>query len=84
MIVKKKIIQQPYDLEAEKLYYKEAATCPNCGTSRETPYNAPFELPPIEKFDVPYSRSIVYLCRKCGCRWIVKPFKKKRLKKGKQ
>ena len=23
MIVKKKIIQQPYDLEAEKLYYKE-------------------------------------------------------------
>ena len=26
MIVKKKIIQQPYDLEAEKLYYKEAVT----------------------------------------------------------
>ena len=55
MIVKKKIIQQPYDLEAEKLYYKEAATCPNCGTSRETPYNAPFELPPIDKLEVPYS-----------------------------
>lgn len=71
MKVEKKITRHSYDYAAERMYYREARICPNCGNGTASDVTQ-------------YTRSVffrphkVYTCKKCGCEWKVKLYRAKK------
>ena len=75
MVIKKKIIKLPCSKE-EVLYYDEASICPFCKNNdmvKVIPNNNYLVYSP----HIDYTRTMYYECNMCGCKWKVKPFKRK-------
>lgn len=72
-MIRKSIVKMPYDKSFAEGYWNQAAKCPHCKSSEHTRAIPNHNFVGGYSPHVDYSKTVVFECNECGCKWKVKP-----------